>query len=92
MILDEHIRERYQLMEINGAIQLLHRPPLNVILSALYKYHPAWERLKFDEMLAQQVAMYLARQRRSALQAYALEIVWHRPYLNRWCIERFWLA
>lgn len=90
--LDEHIRERYQLMEINEAIQLLHRPPLNVDIDALQsKYHPAWERLKFDEMLAQQVAMYLARQRRSALQAYALETGVTSPLFEQ-VLERFGFA
>lgn len=71
--LSADIRERFDLMEINQALQLLHEPPLGTAIESLQlRYHPAWERLKFDEMLAQQIAMYLARQRRSALKAHAL--------------------
>lgn len=73
--LPEEIRQRYDLMEINQAIHCLHQPPLGTEIESLeYRYHPAWERLKFDEMLAQQIAMFLARQRRSALKAHALSI------------------
>ncbi|MDO5667255.1 MAG: ATP-dependent DNA helicase RecG [Alcaligenaceae bacterium] len=71
--LSDEIRQRYELMEINQAIQILHQPPLGTDIESLeHRYHPAWERLKFDEMLAQQIAMFLARQKRSALKAYAV--------------------
>lgn len=71
--LSEEIRQRYDLMEINQAIQLLHQPPLDTDIESLQlRYHPAWERLKFDEMLAQQIAMFLARQRRTSLKAHAV--------------------
>lgn len=71
--LSQPLRERFDLMEINEAIQLLHRPPLGEDIESLQqKYHPAWERLKFDEMLAQQIAMTLARQKRNSLKAHAL--------------------
>lgn len=74
--LSEEIRQRFKLMEINQAIRFLHEPPLGTDIEALQqRYHPAWERLKFDEMLAQQIAMFLARQQRSALKAYALSTV-----------------
>ena len=86
--LSEEIRERYGLMEINQAIQLLHRPPLGTDIESLQlKYHPAWERLKFDEMLAQQIAMFLARQKRSALKAHALAA--KRGALFKQVLERF---
>ena len=86
--LSEEIRERYGLMEINQAIQLLHRPPLGTDIESLQlKYHPAWERLKFDEMLAQQIAMFLARQKRSALKAHALAA--KRGALFKLVLERF---
>lgn len=71
--LSQPLRDRFDLMEINEAIQLLHRPPLGEDIESLQqKYHPAWERLKFDEMLAQQIAMTLARQKRNSLKAHAL--------------------
>ena len=48
------------------SVMLLHRPPPNVEASALEdRTHPAWRRLKFDEILAQQLAMRIAyRERR----------------------------
>ena len=82
------IRERYDLMEINQAIQLLHQPPLGTDIESLdRKYHPAWERLKFDEILAQQIAMFLARQKRSSLKAYSFDP--HKGTLYQQVVERF---
>ncbi|MDR2613916.1 MAG: ATP-dependent DNA helicase RecG [Candidatus Accumulibacter sp.] len=52
------------------ALRLLHAPPPGVEESALQsRRHPAWRRIKFDELLAQQLSLrraYLARRRRGA--------------------------
>ena len=82
------LRERFDLMEINEAIQLLHRPPLGTDIESLQsKNHPAWERLKFDEMLAQQIAMFVAREKRSSLKAHSLNT--QSDTLYQQVLERF---
>ncbi len=64
------VRERYRLQDFAAAVRLLHLPPPGVDPSALIeRTHPAWERVKFDELLAQQLSMrmhYLARRSRTA--------------------------
>jgi ATP-dependent DNA helicase RecG len=52
------------------AVRLLHDPPPDVPLDALEsRRHPAWQRIKFDELLAQQLSMRLHRRRRDAARA-----------------------
>ena len=52
------------------AIRLLHAPPREVPEMALQdRTHPAWRRIKFDELLAQQLSLrraYLSRRKRGA--------------------------
>jgi ATP-dependent DNA helicase RecG len=49
------------------SVLLLHRPPPDVdALSLIDRTHPAWRRLKFDEILAQQLAMRIAYRERRA--------------------------
>ena len=64
------LRGTYALQEFAGSVRFLHRPPPGVDATALLeRTHPAWQRVKFDELLAQQLSMrmhYLARRRRSA--------------------------
>jgi ATP-dependent DNA helicase RecG len=49
------------------SVLLLHRPPPDVDAQALIeRTHPAWRRLKFDEVLAQQLAMRIAYRERRA--------------------------
>ncbi|GHU30269.1 ATP-dependent DNA helicase RecG [Betaproteobacteria bacterium] len=54
----------------DGALRLLHAPPPDVPESALQsRRHPAWRRIKFDELLAQQLSLrrsYLSRRQRGA--------------------------
>jgi ATP-dependent DNA helicase RecG len=68
--LPESLREAQGLMAFNDAVRYLHEPPPDVSLAALdERTHPAWRRLKFDELLAQQLSMcrhYLRRKRRDA--------------------------
>ena len=58
---------------LREALQFLHHPPPGAGLAALEdRSHPAWQRLKFDELLAQQLSQAQARDARAALRAPAL--------------------
>ena len=68
--LPDVVREQFGLMEFGASVQTLHHPAPDVSLAALMdKTHPAWQRIKFDELLAQQLSLRLARQTRRALGA-----------------------
>jgi ATP-dependent DNA helicase RecG len=55
------------------AVRALHEPPPGAALAALEdRSHPAWERLKFEELLAQQLAQAQAVAVRARLRAPAL--------------------
>ena len=55
------------------SVLFLHRPPPDVdAVSLEERTHPAWRRLKFDELLAQQLAMRIAYRERRAKTAPAL--------------------
>jgi ATP-dependent DNA helicase RecG len=63
--LPEQIRTRFSLMSFAQSVKLLHHPPPNISLTSLVEHtHPAWERLKFDELLAQQLSMRTAHHAR----------------------------
>ncbi|MCP5292420.1 MAG: ATP-dependent DNA helicase RecG [Burkholderiales bacterium] len=70
-LLDETLPERivrhYQLPGFKNSILALHHPPPETPVDLLQsRGHPAWQRVKFDELLAQQLSMRLHyRQRRS---------------------------
>jgi ATP-dependent DNA helicase RecG len=58
------------LPNLREALQVLHHPVPGTPLAALEdRSHPAWQRLKFDELLAQQIAQQTAREARAALRA-----------------------
>lgn len=60
--LPEALRERLGLMAFEPAVRLLHNPPPGVDEDALAeRTHPAWTRMKFDELLAQQLSMKRAQ-------------------------------
>ncbi len=64
------IRQRYELLPFDQAIKFLHHPPPSVSYDELVEHeHPAWRRIKFDELLAQQLALAAARARRHAQHA-----------------------
>ncbi len=68
------------------AVMFLHNPPPDVEHDALtQRRHPAWRRVKFDELLAQQLSMRLHHRRRKAAGAPALE---PRRRLTRQLLER----
>ena len=55
---------------LNEAVRLLHAPPPDVNPSALTERdHPAWSRIKFEELLAQQISLTKAKLKRAAEHA-----------------------
>ena len=57
------------------AVRLLHHPPPEVSQRLLQeRTHPAWRRMKFDELLAQQLSMRVHYQRRRAAGAPVLRV------------------
>ena len=64
------LRRRYALPGFDESVKLLHRPPPGIdAASLLNRTHPAWRRVKFDELLAQQLSMrfaYRSRRRKRA--------------------------
>jgi ATP-dependent DNA helicase RecG len=58
------------LPSLRQAVHLLHQPPPGTPLAALdERSHPAWQRLKFDELLAQQLSQRIAQRERARLTA-----------------------
>jgi ATP-dependent DNA helicase RecG len=71
--LPEEWLRRLDLPPIGQALQLLHAPPPDLHLEQLeQRSHPAWRRVKFDELLAQQLAQQMARSRRAEQRAWAM--------------------
>jgi ATP-dependent DNA helicase RecG len=55
---------------LREAVHFLHQPPPGTPLAALdERSHPAWQRLKFDELLAQQLSQQTAQRERARLHA-----------------------
>jgi ATP-dependent DNA helicase RecG len=71
--LPEGMAEGLGLPPLMASLRLLHQPAPDVPLSALEtRSHPAWRRLAFEELLAQQLSLKRARAARSRLRAVAL--------------------
>ena len=68
--LPEAVRQRLNLAEFAASLSFLHEPPPEISLAALEAHgHPAWHRIAFDELLAQQISLrraYAARRARGA--------------------------
>ncbi len=61
------------LPSLRESLWALHRPPPGVDMAHLEdRTHPAWQRLKFEELLAQQIAQAQAREQRALLRSPAL--------------------
>jgi ATP-dependent DNA helicase RecG len=59
---------------LRQALELLHQPGPQVCLAELEdRSHPAWQRLKAEELLAQQLSQLQARRARDAMRAPALK-------------------
>jgi ATP-dependent DNA helicase RecG len=70
------ILARLGLEGFESAIRLLHNPSPEVDQYSLIEHtHPAWERMKFDELLAQQLSLKRAQAARRAKGATALPLV-----------------
>ncbi|HWV63426.1 MAG TPA: ATP-dependent DNA helicase RecG [Oxalicibacterium sp.] len=71
--LPEALRTAHDLMPFEPAVRLLHNPPPDISEHALAdRSHPAWTRMKFDELLAQQLSMKRAQEARRAKGAAVL--------------------
>jgi ATP-dependent DNA helicase RecG len=68
--LPELLRRRLKLADFDRSLRFLHQPPPEVSLAELEaRSHPAWRRIAFDELLAQQLSLrraYAARRARGA--------------------------
>ena len=73
--LPQELLSRLRLPPFSDSVQLLHNPPPGIDEDALAeRVHPAWLRIKFDELLAQQLSMrvhYRKRRSRNAPQLIA---------------------
>src|SRR5450830_1794261 len=68
--------EELKLGGFESSVRLLHNPPTDVDEYALEeRSHPAWIRMKFDELLAQQLSLKRAQAARRARNASALPTV-----------------
>jgi ATP-dependent DNA helicase RecG len=79
---------RQPLWTLRQALQFLHQPTPDVPLMTLEdRSHPAWQRLKLEELLAQQLSQLEARRIRAAMRAPALrpaaEATLHAQLLER---------
>jgi ATP-dependent DNA helicase RecG len=71
--LSDQLRTEQNLMSFEAAVRLLHNPPPEIDESALAdRSHAAWVRMKFDELLAQQLSMKRAQEARRAKGAAVL--------------------
>ena len=67
------ILSELRLAPFESSVKLLHNPPADVDEHALMeRTHPAWTRMKFDELLAQQLSLKRAQAARRAKGAPAL--------------------
>src|SRR5450830_436196 len=68
--------EELKLGGFESSVRLLHNPPTDVDEYALEeRSHPAWIRMKFDELLAQQLSLKRAQAARRARNASALPTI-----------------
>ncbi|SDM33499.1 ATP-dependent DNA helicase RecG [Oryzisolibacter propanilivorax] len=65
---------------LRDALLFLHRPAPDVALATLEDHsHPAWQRLKAEELLAQQLSQFAARRERAQLAAPTLAPAAEQP-------------
>ena len=63
------------LASLRDALRWLHHPPADVSLASLEdRSHPAWQRLKFEELLAQQLSQLQAKRERAQQRAPRFEV------------------
>jgi ATP-dependent DNA helicase RecG len=76
--LPNQVLTSYRLMPLDQAIRLIHQPPADAESTGMMRQlmdreGPAWDRIRFDELLAQQVAMRRARSLRGVERSAALK-------------------
>jgi ATP-dependent DNA helicase RecG len=72
-LLPSTLCEKYALPSWNETLSQLHQPSdVSQLASLEARTHPAWRRVKFDELLAQQLALRDAKNLRAAEQAPAI--------------------
>ncbi|MGE4125275.1 MAG: ATP-dependent DNA helicase RecG [Pusillimonas sp.] len=72
--LPDDLRDSLGLIPFAKAIRALHHPPPDVSANDLLeREHPAWRRIKFDELLAQQLSLARARAQRLSQKAPVLK-------------------
>ena len=70
------LREQFGLIAFDAAVRLLHNPPADIDEFSLEdRSHPAWQRMKFDELLAQQLSLQRAQFARRTKSAPSLKSV-----------------
>jgi ATP-dependent DNA helicase RecG len=68
--LPDALRTKLALVPFDAAVRLLHGPPPATSQTDLEsRSHPAWRRIKFDELLAQQLSLRRMRLKRSQMRA-----------------------
>jgi ATP-dependent DNA helicase RecG len=68
------------LWTLRDALFFLHHPRPDVSLHTLHDHsHPAWQRLKAEELLAQQLSQLQSRRERAALRAPVLQLPFPEP-------------
>ncbi|OGS91443.1 MAG: ATP-dependent DNA helicase RecG [Gallionellales bacterium GWA2_60_18] len=71
--LPETLLKKLRLIPFAASLQLLHNPPPEVSAASLeQRSHAAWRRIKFDELLAQQLSMRVHHRERGKRSAPAL--------------------
>ncbi len=70
--LPQALRQRHGLIDFRQAVLALHHPSAAVDRSLDERTHPAWTRVKFDELLAQQLSMRMHYEERKHRAAAAL--------------------
>jgi ATP-dependent DNA helicase RecG len=86
-VLPAHWVSRLRMPSLQQALQLIHAPPAGQPIMPLQaRSHPAWQRVKFEELLAQQLSLKQAHQQRALLAAPALGAIkpkgWVAQFLN----------
>jgi ATP-dependent DNA helicase RecG len=78
-VLDKRIGH-HALWTLRDALHFLHHPTPDVSLDTLHDHtHPAWQRLKAEELLAQQLSQLQSRRERARLRAPVLQLPLPEP-------------
>lgn len=73
-LVPESVREALRLPKLAQAIKHLHHPPVGASQEALSERTDiAWQRIKFDELIAQQIALRHSRELKAQTLSYAID-------------------